>query len=162
MQWAFSREASMRRIVIIAAAAATLLSSLAFSVEAQDRGRDRDRGDDRRYEGSERRGDYERGRGRYERGDGGRSERLPRYEPRPEVRRREDPRNAPPPYYGAERSWRQGERLPPMYRGRVVRDPGRFRLRAPPPGYDWIGVGPDIYLMQRSTGLVLDAIPGGY
>jgi Ni/Co efflux regulator RcnB len=49
-----------------------------------------------------------------------------------------------------------------MYRGDVVRDPGRYRLRAAPPGYDWVGVGPDIYLVQRSTGMVLDTVPGGY
>jgi Ni/Co efflux regulator RcnB len=49
-----------------------------------------------------------------------------------------------------------------MYRGDVLRDPGRYRLRTPPPGYDWVGVGGDIYLMQRGSGMVLDAIPGGY
>ena len=75
----------------------------------------------------------------------------------------------PPPAYAAPQyrapggqTWRQGQRLPPMYRGDVVRDPGRYRLRAAPPGYDWVGVGPDIYLVQRSTGMVLDTVPGGY
>lgn len=43
-----------------------------------------------------------------------------------------------------------------------LRDPGRFRLRTPPPGYDWVGVGRDIYLVQRGTGRVLDAIPDGF
>ena len=93
---------------------------------------------------------------------------MPRYDPRPDARRRDDPRNAPPPYYAGPgdgrdvQSWGRGQRLPPMYRGDVLRDPGRYRLRAAPPGYDWVGVGPDIYLMQRSTGMVLDSIPGGY
>ena len=71
------------------------------------------------------------------------------------------PYAAAPPSRGA-RSYRQGEYLPPMYRGSVVQNPGRYRLRAPPPGYDWVGVGPDIYLMQRNSGMVLDTIPGGF
>lgn len=144
----------MRRIAIIAAAAMTLLP--AFAAEArEDRGRGRGRGDERRVERQDERSS--------ERSYDRRSNRGPRYEPRPEVRRREDPRNAPPPYYsGRNSAWRQGQRLPPAYRGDVLRDPGRFRLRAAPPGYDWVGVGPDIYLVQRSTGMVLDTIPGGY
>ena len=141
----------MRHFAIIAAAAATLLTTFAVTADAREGpGRGRDRGDDRRYEQRDDR--------RYERP----ADRLPRYEPNPDIRRRMDPRNAPPPYLAAPRSWRQGERLPPMYRGGYLPDPGRYRLRAAPPGYDWVGVGDDIYLVQRSTGLVLDTIPGGY
>lgn len=144
----------MRRIAIIAATAAMLLTSL--PAEAQDRGRGHGRGDDRR--GEQR---YDRAAER--RADPRGAARMPRYNPDPDARRREDPRNAAPPYGAApQRSWRQGERLPPMYRGGYIRDPGRNRLRAAPPGYDWVGVGDDIYLVQRSTGMVLDSIPGGY
>jgi len=59
-------------------------------------------------------------------------------------------------------AWRRGQYLPPEYRGYRVPDLGRYRLRPPPPGYDWVTVGPDIYLMQRNSGLVLDVVPGGY
>lgn len=175
----------MRRIAILAAATAMLLTTSATSADAQGRGRGR--GDERRAERSYDRGDrgydrgdrgdygYERpGNGRgFGRGAGrGQADRMPRYEPDPDVRRRNDRRNAPPPYYAGRgdprgagpgpQTWGRGQRLPPMYRGEVLRDPSRYRLRAAPPGYDWVGVGPDIYLMQRSTGMVLDSIPGGY
>lgn len=184
----------MRRLLIIAAAAAALLSPVLSAAQGRGEGHGRgrgeqDRGGDEGYGRGEGRGRYEReGRGPPGRGeprgygdrDEGRGREpyrepsfrergLPQYEPRPDVRRYQDPRNAPPPLFrggpgprGFDRSWGRGERLPPMYRGSVLRDPGRFRLRTPPPGYDWVGVGPDIYLVQRSSGLVLDAIPGGF
>ena len=58
--------------------------------------------------------------------------------------------------------WRRGQVLPPAYRGAYVPDPGRYHLRAAPPGYGWVGDGRDAYLTQRSTGLVLDHVPGAY
>jgi Ni/Co efflux regulator RcnB len=161
----------MKRVLILVAAAATLLTTFVGAVEArEDRGRGWGRGGEGRHERVERgrgpdgagppgqlrrmprdRGDrgpdYDRGR---------RYDPQPRYEPDPEIRRRTDPRNRPQGYVAP------GRRLPPGYRGEVLRDPGRYRLRTPPPGYDWVGVGPDIYLVQRSTGMVLDAIPGGF
>lgn len=70
--------------------------------------------------------------------------------------RAERPERGPPP----GRSWDRGQYLPPEGRGAQIRDFDRYRLRPPPPGYDWVQVGRDIYLTQRSTGLVLDAIPG--
>ena len=155
----------MRQLLIIAAAA-LLLSPLVAS--GQDRGGWRGGGFDR-YQMADRDRDHGDGRGRYEdRGryddarryyDGGQE----RYAPPPEPRAGGYTRGAPPPYpAGPPRAWRQGEYLPPMYRGSVVQNPSRYRLRAPPPGYAWVGVGPDIYLMQRGTGMVLDTIPGGY
>lgn len=69
---------------------------------------------------------------------------------------------SPPPDPSRSRAWGRGDYLPPNYRGAEVRDFGRYRLRPPPAGYDWVQVGPDIYLTQRSTGMVLEAIPGGY
>jgi Ni/Co efflux regulator RcnB len=152
----------MRRIAIIAAAALVAVGAFASGADAQGRGRGHG-GDGGRGGG---RGGYERGYDRGDRGDrggrgygrGGREDRGPRFTPRG----RGGSRGAPPPYYAEpRRSWRQGERLPPMYRGERLPDPGRYRLRQAPPGYDWVGVGPDIYLVQRSTGMVLDTIPGG-
>jgi len=141
----------MRRVLIIAAAAVLALAPLV--ADAQGRGNGRWRGEGR----GEGRGQRSERQERYE-------DRGGRYDPRPDYRRRADPRNAPPPYGVPRggRGWRQGDYLPPMYRDEVVRDRDRYRLRTPPPGYDWVGVGPDIYLMQRGTGLILDAIPGGY
>jgi len=134
----------MRRVLFVVAAAAALLTPLIADAQGRGHGYGRDQGG-----------------GRW-RGGESRAER--RYDPRPDYRRRNDPRNGPPPYAAGPpgRSWRQGDYLPPMYRGDVVRDRQRYRLRTPPPGYDWVGVGPDIYLMQRGTGLILDTIPGGY
>ena len=149
----------MKRLIVIAAAAATLLSPLA-GASAQGRGYDKaERRASRaeaRAERMERREGLEqvredRGRGR---GQGGRD--------RPDRglgRGRPERFDAPPPQ---PRGWDRGEYLPPLYRGGVLRDPGRFRLRTPPPGYDWVGVGRDIYLVQRGTGRVLDAIPDGF
>ena len=58
--------------------------------------------------------------------------------------------------------WRRGQVLPPGARDAYVPDPGRYHLRAPPPGYGWVGDGRNAYLTQRSTGLVLDRVPGAY
>lgn len=57
--------------------------------------------------------------------------------------------------------WRRGEFLPRPYWGGQVLDPHQYRLRTPPPGYGWYGIGPDAYLVQHSTGLILDTAPGG-
>lgn len=147
----------MKRILLIAAAAAVALAPLA--AEAQGRGEGRGNG---RWRGEgPRSGRAERAE-RYDRYE----DRGGRYDPRPDYRRRYDSRNEPPPYAvaprGGGRGWGRGDYLPPMYRNGVVRDRERYRLRTPPPGYDWVGVGPDIYLMQRGTGLILDTIPGGF
>lgn len=58
--------------------------------------------------------------------------------------------------------WRRGQVLPPERRGAYVPDPGRYHLRAAPPGYGWVGDGRNAYLTQRSTGMVLDSVPGAY
>lgn len=63
--------------------------------------------------------------------------------------------------YGAA-GLRRGQVVPPAYRGAYVPDPGRYHLRAAPPGYGWVGDGRNAYLTQRSTGMVLDSVPGAY
>lgn len=178
----------MRGLLIIATAAAVLLQPAVGEAQGRGNGRDQDRAErfdrdhgDRgrrrewRDEGPPRfrerderprRRDRDEGPPRFRDRDPEDYE-PPRYEPRPDARRYREPRDAPPPIFragppGPGRSWRRGERLPPMYRGSVVRDPRRFRLRTPPPGYDWINVGPGVYLVQRSSGLVLDAIPNDF
>lgn len=75
-------------------------------------------------------------------------------------------RNARPSYpgyapgYAPRGSWRRGEFLPQDYWDAPDLDPRRYRLRTPPPGYGWRGAGRDAYLIQRSTGLILDTVPG--
>ena len=56
----------------------------------------------------------------------------------------------------------RGAVLPRDYRSREVADPGRYHLRRPPSGYGWVGDERNAYLVQRSTGMVLDAVPGAY
>ena len=58
--------------------------------------------------------------------------------------------------------FRRGEFMPRGLSGAAVADPRSHRLRSPPPGYVWYGVGRDAYLVQRSTGLILDTAPGSY
>ncbi len=74
------------------------------------------------------------------------------------------PGYAPPPPAGfAPRGgWRRGQFLPGGPTGGQLLDPRRHRLRSPPPGYAWYGVGRDAYLVQRSTGLILDTAPGAW
>ena len=74
------------------------------------------------------------------------------------------PRFAPPrvaPYGGGGGGgFRRGQFLPQGYwNGGAVADPRQYHLRRPPNGYGWVTVGPNAYLMQRSTGLILDTAP---
>jgi Ni/Co efflux regulator RcnB len=63
---------------------------------------------------------------------------------------------------GRSRSWGRGQFLPQGYWSGQTADPRSHRLRPPPPGYGWYGVGRDAYLVQRSTGLILDTAPGAW
>jgi Ni/Co efflux regulator RcnB len=49
--------------------------------------------------------------------------------------------------------------MPPAYAAGILADPRIYRLRRPPNGYGWVVVGPTAYLLQRSTGLILDTAP---
>jgi hypothetical protein len=60
---------------------------------------------------------------------------------------------------GAYRGFTRGQFLPPAYLGGAVADPRQYHLRRPPNGYGWVTVGPNAYLTQRSTGLILDTAP---
>ncbi len=65
-------------------------------------------------------------------------------------------------YPAPARSFRRGQYVPHDYWSGEIADPRSRHLRSPPPGYGWIGVGRDAYLMQRSTGLILDSVPGAW
>ncbi len=57
-------------------------------------------------------------------------------------------------------SWRRGQFLPQPYWGGAALDARRYHLRGAPPGYGWYAIGREAYLVQRSTGLILDTAPG--
>jgi len=109
---------------------------------------------------------------------GGRNERIdPRMDPRGEFRgesrgeprgdyrseSRVDPRydprgyGAPPSAYRA--APRRGGYLGPGAGGEVIQDYGRYRLRPPPRGYEWVRVGGGMALVSNATGQVFDVVP---
>lgn len=63
-------------------------------------------------------------------------------------------RRSPAPGYAP----RRGGVVPPQYRGAVVPDYGRHRLRPPPPGFAWVRMGDRYLLVSRSTGQIFDVI----
>jgi hypothetical protein len=60
----------------------------------------------------------------------------------------------PPPGYGL----RRGGLVPPQYRGAVVPDYARRRLRPPPPGFAWVRAGDRYMLVSQDTGQIFDVI----
>lgn len=66
------------------------------------------------------------------------------------------PRDYAPP---APRSYGRGGFLPPGFGDAAVADPRAYHLRRPPNGYLWVHMGPNAYLAQRSTGMILDTAP---
>lgn len=112
-----------------------------------DRGGPRWQGQDRRVDDGERR--------RYD-------ERL-RYDDR----RRDDDRprpayrDSPRPNYMSPAPGvapRRGYAPPDSYRGGVVDDYRRYRLRPPPQGYDWVRMGNGFGLVERDSGRIYDRV----
>jgi Ni/Co efflux regulator RcnB len=119
--------------------------------------------------------EYRGGQGYRGGGLGGGLERAdPRYEPRGEPR--SDPRYQPRAYprndYPSERYEPRYAQPPAVYQpaprrggflggqgGQVIEDPGRYRLRAPPRGYDWVRTQGGMALVQQGTGRVYDVVP---
>ena len=144
------------RIAAMAAFASTLLAGGDALADGKGRGHDRDRDRDRdrgeRREHGDWRPDPRGGRGdRGPRSDGHWQERAPEpyVVPSPGYGRR-----LPPPGYGL----RRGGLVPPEYRGAVVPDYGRLRLRPPPPGFAWVRMGGRYMLVSRATGQIFDVI----
>jgi Ni/Co efflux regulator RcnB len=75
------------------------------------------------------------------------------------------PMYATPPVYTRpapafpSRGWRRGGYLPPAYQGAVIQDYGRYHLRRPPYGYNWVQVGGEMLLISGSSGLIFDVVP---
>ncbi|MBL8552579.1 MAG: RcnB family protein [Hyphomonadaceae bacterium] len=167
----------MKKLVIAAAAAMTVLSPLAATSASADP-RDYRQG----YREGDRRGDWDRG-DRYDRRDDRRDYRRG-YREGYRHDRWDDRRYngyyyqnrwnyGPPPsaYYGRPgfradyRDWRRGDRLPGYYRSRyiVVRDYDRYGLRYPPRGYHWVRDDRGGYLLVGiATGIILGSMLDGY
>ncbi|MBL8772616.1 MAG: RcnB family protein [Phenylobacterium sp.] len=162
----------MRRLFLMIAAAVCVAAPLGDVAWSQGRG-DGDRrggraerqdapadrgarrgGDERRDWGDRRRFDERRAgppRGRWV-DDGGPPRPAPPYEGR---RRYED---GPRPAF-APSGARRGGYLPDRFRGGVVEDYRRYRLRPPPSGYAWVRVGSGFALVSESSGQIFDIIP---
>ena len=56
----------------------------------------------------------------------------------------------------------RGGFLPRSLMDNVVSDPTRYRVRPAPPGYQWVHVGHDLFLVQDRSGLIVDLVEGGY
>jgi hypothetical protein len=140
----------MRRLLTIAAIAATLGSaSLAGVAAAREHG---DRGGH---------GGGHEGGGPPPWAHGGGGGRGPGWAPGGGGRWERGPVAPPPQPYGPPRGdgVRRGGYLPPQARGGVVQDYGRYRLRPPPPGYGWVRSGRSVMLMDMGTGQVFDVVP---
>jgi Ni/Co efflux regulator RcnB len=76
-------------------------------------------------------------------------------------RRYSAPRYVAPRGYQT-RVWAYGQRLPAQYRTRsyVVTDYGRYGLRRPPSGYQYVRSGNDVVLTAVTTGLITAVIAG--
>jgi Ni/Co efflux regulator RcnB len=62
------------------------------------------------------------------------------------------------------RRWVVGAVLPPLFLvpDYYYADWAAFGLAAPPPGYQWVRYGPDLLLVDLSTGQVVDAVYGAF
>ena len=144
----------------LALAASALALCLAGSSFAQDRGYDGRPDRNERYSQSDPRGD------RYAPPDRRGDPRGDAYRDRRDFRehqdfregRQADRRGYPQPHD----QWRRGDRVPPEYRSRnyVVDDWRLRRLRPPPRGYQWIGVGGDYVLAAVATGVIAQIVVG--
>lgn len=83
-----------------------------------------------------------------------------RYPPiyRSEHRYRVSPYRPPPGYY--VRTWAFGDFLPRAWFGPsyFLNDFYDFELPYPPPGYEWVRVGPDALLIDRFTGRIVQVV----
>lgn len=72
---------------------------------------------------------------------------------------RYDPRGYAPPPSAYSAAPRRGGFLSPGGGAPVIGDYERYRLRPPPPGYDWVHTPRGAALVSRQTGQVFDVVP---
>ncbi|YBV95591.1 RcnB family protein [Phyllobacteriaceae bacterium JZ32] len=56
--------------------------------------------------------------------------------------------------------WTRGRELPRSYRRHVVRDYGRYHLRKPPRGHQWVRVDNDYLLISIASGVISSIVSG--
>ena len=165
----------MKKALTAALAATLAVSSMgvASAAEAQSRGdrheQRQDRRDDRRDNRQDRRED------RQDRREDRREWRQEVREDRREARQQQrayarwqqsQRRYNAGRYYAPRgyqtRSWSYGQRMPSYYRSNqyVVRDYGRYGLRQPPHGYQYVRSGDDVVMTAIATGLITAVIAG--
>lgn len=148
----------MKKIITVAVAAVIASTSLGVASAAEAQSRHNDRYEQRHEQ-------------RHDRRDFRREQRHDRREFRQDVRQYERwqraerrynaGRYAPPRGYQV-RNWSYGQRMPAVYRSRayVLNDYGRYGLRPPPRGYEYVRSGDDVILTAVATGLITAVIAG--
>ena len=158
----------MKKALTAALAATLAVSSLgvASAAEAQSRGdrheQRQDRREDRRDDRQDRREDR-----REWRQDRREDRREARQDQRAYARWQQAQRRYSAGRYYAPRgyqvrTWSYGQRMPSYYRSNqyVVSDYGRYGLRQPPRGYQYVRSGNDVVLTAVATGLITAVIAG--
>jgi Ni/Co efflux regulator RcnB len=161
----------MKKALTAALAATLAVSSLGVASTASAQSRDHSRGqheqrqdrrDDRREDRQDRREDR-----REWRQDQREDRREARQDQRAYARWQQAQRRynagryyAPRGY--AVRTWSYGQRMPSYYRSNqyVVSDYGRYGLRQPPRGYQYVRSGNDVVMTAIATGLITAVIAG--
>jgi len=154
----------MQKILNAAIAATLAMGSIgvASAAEAQSRGdrqeQRQDRRDDRRDDRNDRR------EWRQDNRDDRREARQDQreYARWQQSQRRYSAGRYQPPRGYQTRQWSYGQRMPSYYRSNqyVVNDYGRYGLRAPPRGYQYVRSGNDVVLAVVATGLITAVIAG--
>ena len=143
--------------VLTAAIAATLAvgsMGLATTASAQSRGYNTQNRYEQRYERQERRED------RQDRREARQNQRAwARWQ---QAQRRYNAGRYYAPRGYAVRTWSYGQTMPAYYRSSnyVVSDYGRYGLRAPPRGYQYVRSGNDVVLAAVAGGLITAVIAG--
>ena len=157
----------MKKALTAALAATLAMSSLgaASAAEAQSRGayeQRQDRREDRREDRQDRREDR-----RERRQEAREDRREARQDQRAYARWQQAQRRYNAGRYYAPRGyqvrqWAYGQRMPSYYRTSqyIVSDYGRYGLRQPPRGYQYVRSGNDVVLTAVATGLITAVIAG--
>lgn len=135
----------MKRLIVAAIAASTLLGSVAMAdPRGHDRGPHEQRHEQRGHDNGHRWDRNDRDYRSYHSHD-----------------RYKAVRYYPPRGYHS-RDWYRGARMPAAYYAPryVVRDYHAYRLHAPPRGYHWVRVNNDVVLAAIATGVVLQVVNG--
>lgn len=82
-----------------------------------------------------------------------------RHDDRRDMRRHDDRRDMRRDNDRRER-WSRGRELPRNYRRNVVRDYGRYQLRKPAWGQQWVRVNNDYLLISIASGVIASVVAG--